>query len=100
MRRTNIYLDEEETRLLKHIAVEEGCSFTALVRHALQDFLARYQQKEKKISTKDEWHQRVENLLARVHRRTRSFSPEEIEADITAAARESRRRQAYAARSR
>ena len=97
MKRTNIYLAEEETRLLKHIAVEEGCSFTALVRQALQEFLKRYQQKTKRGSPADEWNRRLEKLLTRVRRRTSAFSPEEIEADITAAAKESRRRKSHAA---
>src|SRR6059036_3884792 len=63
MKRTNIYLAEEEPRLLKHIAVEEGCSFTALVRQALQEFLKRYQQKTRRVSPADEWNRRLENLL-------------------------------------
>jgi hypothetical protein len=42
MKRTNIYLEEEQLRLLKYIAVEEGRSFTQLVRQALEEFLERY----------------------------------------------------------
>jgi hypothetical protein len=97
MKRTNIYLEAEETRLLKHIAVEEGCSFTVLVRRALQDFLTHYQQKTKRAASPEEWNERLEKLLVRVRQRTSVFSPEEIEADITAAAKESRRRQSHVA---
>jgi Ribbon-helix-helix protein, copG family. len=100
MKRTNIYLEEEETRLLKHIAVEEGCSFTALVRQALQEFLERRQRKTKRTAPTNEWNRRLANLLARVRQRTSGFSPEEIETDITAAAKELRRRRSHAAHSR
>jgi predicted transcriptional regulator len=101
MKRTNIYLEEEETRLLKHIAVEEQCSFTALVRRALHEFLERYQQEGKRrVPRRDEWNERLDKLLARVRQRTRSFSPEEIEADITAAAKEVRRHKSHAPRPR
>ncbi len=41
MKRTNIYLDEEIDRWLRHLAVEQGRSFTDLVREALQEYLDR-----------------------------------------------------------
>jgi hypothetical protein len=100
MKRTNIYLDEDELRLLKHIAVEEGCSFTDLVRQALQEFLENHQQKTKRSSTKEEWNQRLDQLLTRVRKRTSTFLPEDIEADITIASKESRRRRSHVARTR
>lgn len=96
MKRTNIYLEEEQLRLLKHLAVEEGRSFTELVRQALQEFLERYQPK----TARAQWSQRLEQLLERVHRRTRGFSPEEIEADVTVASKEARRQRSHAPRSR
>lgn len=100
MKRTNIYLEEDQLRLLKHIAVEEGRSFTELVRQALQEFLGRYPQKTKRAPSTEEWNRRLEQLLARVRQRTSAFSPEEIEADITAAAKQSRRRRSHATRPR
>ena len=109
MKRTNIYLEEDQLRLLKHIAVEEGRSLTELVRQVLQEFLKQYQlatssrrvrQKTGQVASTDEWNRRLEQLLARVRRRTRAFSPKEIEADITTASKESRRRRYHAARSR
>jgi hypothetical protein len=39
MKRTNIYLDEDLDRLLRHLAVEQGRSFTDLVREALDEYL-------------------------------------------------------------
>jgi hypothetical protein len=86
--------------LLKHIAVEEGRSFTELVRQALQEFLRRYQQKPKQAPPTTEWHQRLEQLLSRVRQRTRAYSAEEIETDITDASKEVRRRRAPVARPR
>ena len=99
MKRTNIYLQEDQLRLLKHVAVEEGLSFTELVRRALDEFLDRYRSKGGGASP-EEWNRRLEQLLARVRRRTSAYSPEEIEADITAASQRSRRRRAHATRSR
>ena len=81
MKRTNIYLEEEHLRLLKHIAVEEGLSFTELVRKALQQFLEKYEGQT--TSPQDAWHRRLEQLLERVQQRSRVFDSEEIEAVIT-----------------
>ena len=41
MKRTNVYLDEEQARTLRHLAVEEGRSFTDLVREALDEYVSR-----------------------------------------------------------
>jgi hypothetical protein len=41
MKRTNIYLDEAQARLLRHLAAEEGSSFTAVVRQAINEYLER-----------------------------------------------------------
>ena len=100
MKRTNIYLEEDQLRRLKHIAVEEGRSFTELVRQALQEFLQHYKPAAELTSSVTEWNRRLEQLLARVRRRASAFSPEEIEADITVASKEARRRRPDAARSR
>jgi hypothetical protein len=98
MKRTNIYLEEDQLRLLKHLAVEEGRSFTELVRQALQEFLEhRHPSKEPDLSP-EEWNRRLEHLLTRVRRRIQPFPPEEVEADVTAAVKESRRRRSHATR--
>ena len=99
MKRTNIYLEEDQLRLLKHIAVEEGRSFTELVRLAIFEFLNNYQKKGKSISSSDDWPNRINKLLTRVHRRTGHISSKEIESDITAAFKETRRRKLHAQRS-
>lgn len=100
MKRTNIYLEEDQLRLLKHIAVEQGRSFTEVVRQALREFLEGYQRNAKHGPSTDQWSRRLEELLARVQQRTDTFPPEEIEADITAASQESRRRRSHATRPR
>ena len=100
MKRTNIYLDDEQLRLLKHIAVEEGSSFTELVRRALQQFLKSHAEHANGSSSEKNWNQRLERLLTRVHERTLISSPDEVEADVTAASEELRRDKAHAPRSR
>jgi len=100
MKRTNIYIDEEQLRLLKHVAVEEGSSFTELVRKALQQFLESYAERGNRSSVEENWNQRMERLLTRIHERAPIFSSDEAEADVTAASDEVRRDKAHASRSR
>lgn len=92
MKRTNVYLNEDELKLLKHIAVEEGRSFSDVVREALQQFLQNYRVRPAphKIP-KQEWESRLEALLKRVQRRIAETKlPEGIEAEITKASQEVR----------
>ncbi len=100
MKRTNIYLDNEQLRLLKHIAVEEGRSFAEVVRQALQQYLDSYRRDSADGLSPDVWTQRMDTLLARVRERSSEYSPAEIESDITAASEDSRRRRVNAARRR
>lgn len=101
MKRTNVYLDEEQARLLRHLAVQEGRSFTDLVREALNAFLARrgLAATSRVIGPRrqlpdDEWGRQLEGLL----QRARDRSPEgvtaeeaaDMEADVTAARQEVR----------
>ena len=102
MKRTNIYLDEEQARLLRHLSVEEGRSFTDIVRQALNEYLARRgMSSESRVSgprrqiPEAEWQARFDAVL----RRMRAGAPadesvEEIEAEITAAREEVRRERA------
>jgi ribbon-helix-helix CopG family protein len=41
MKRTNIYLDEAQARLLRHLAADQDTSFTAIVRQAINEYLER-----------------------------------------------------------
>jgi hypothetical protein len=87
MHRTNIYLDDDQVRALKHLAAEEQESVAVLVRRAVDEFLGR------RFQERDNWGERFDALVSRIQSRVRSgVSADEIEADITAA-REAVRKQ-------
>jgi predicted transcriptional regulator len=93
VQRTNIYLDEDQLRALKHLAAEERQSVADLVRRAVDDYLAR------RLADDTEWRQRFDQLMDRVRSRVPGdVTAEEIEADITAVREEVR--QAHRARRR
>jgi hypothetical protein len=80
MHRTNIYLEEEQLRALKHLAVEERQSVADLVREAVDDYLARH------MADETLWRERLETLLTRVRSRVPGDMPStEIEADVSVA---------------
>ena len=80
MRRTNIYLDEDQLRSLKHLAAEDERRVAELVREAIDDYLAR------RLADDAAWRERFDRLVERVRARVPAgISPDEIEADITAA---------------
>lgn len=86
MYRTNIYLDEEETRALRHLAAEERSSVAELVRRAVDQYLAQ------RLGEGKDWGERFDELVERIQRRLPAgVTPDEIEADITAAREEVRR---------
>jgi hypothetical protein len=95
MKRTNVYLDEEELRALKHIAVEEGLSFTELVRRALSIFTEAYRKKGL-----PPWEERIDSLIAQVRARAGSFPAPETERDVSAASAEVRSARKHAPRRR
>ncbi len=95
MKRTNVYLDDEQLRALKHIAVEEGVSFTELVRRALSLFAAAYG-----TTGMPPWEERLDRLVTQVRERAEPFSTQETEREITAASAEARRARKRAARRR
>jgi hypothetical protein len=85
MRRTNIYLDDDQLRALKHLAVEEHQSQAVLVRRAVDEFLAR------RFKGRADWGERFDALVQRIQTRIPAdITPEQIEADITAARHEVR----------
>ncbi len=85
MRRTNIYLDDEQLKALKHLAAEQHASVADLVRKAVDAYLAPH------FSSSDEWGRRFDDLVDRIQRRMPpGVTPQEIEADITAARAEVR----------
>lgn len=94
MKRSSIYLEEEELKLLKHLAVEEDASLAELVRRAVRWYLAtaagRARAAPQSLSDQ-EWNRRLDELLAAIRSRLPALPPEEIEAEITAAREEVRR---------
>ena len=77
MQRTNIYLDEDQLRALKHLAVEEQQSVALLVRHAVDEFLAR------RFEEHTDWGERFDALVNRIRSRVPvDLTSEQIEVDI------------------
>lgn len=100
MKRTNIYLDEQELKLLRHLAVEEGHTTSELIRRAVRTFLMGYLSEGpgKSVRVQDplqripqaQWQKRWEKLLADLRARTAGIPSDEIEAEITKAQEEVR----------
>ena len=83
MQRTNIYLDEDQVRALKHLAAEHEQSVASLFRRAVDDYLSRG------FARDDLRQQRMTDLLDRIRSRSQSeVDPEEIETDISLAREE------------
>jgi Arc/MetJ-type ribon-helix-helix transcriptional regulator len=80
MQRTNIYLEDDQLRLLKHLAAEQRQSVADLVRRAVDLYLSQ------RLADDADWRVRLDQLVARIQARVpQEVSPDEIEADITAA---------------
>lgn len=98
MKRTNIYLDESLDRLLRHYAIEQGRSFTDIVREALQEYAARHGIGERRPPvgprrpvTDPEWQAAFDAALERIRSRIPTdLTLDEIEAEISAAVEEVR----------
>lgn len=85
MQRTNIYLSEDQLRLLKHLAAEDHQSVATLVRQAVDSYLSE------RLTDDEAWNQRLTQALAHLRGRIpAAITPEKIEADITAARQEYR----------
>src|SRR5438270_514861 len=89
MRRTNIYLDDEQLTTLRRLAEQRGLSVALLVRTAISDWLEI--QGVRQIG-QDEWQQRFASLLSRrrgAARRGR-FDADQVARDVAAAVKEVR----------
>lgn len=102
VKRTNVYLDEEQARLLRHLAIEEGRSFTDLVREALNGYLtqrglastSRVIGPRRELAP-DEWRSRFADILGQIRAKTPAdLTSDAIEAEITTAREEVRRERA------
>lgn len=52
MKRTNIYLDEKERKILRLMAVENETTMSALIRQAISEFLNRQKERELIVQNK------------------------------------------------
>ena len=90
MKRTNIYLDDEQLELLRGLGERRGEPVAVLVREAVDEWLRS--QGARRVS-EDEWQRRFDALLKRRDRiaREHGFDEAEVERDVMAAVREVRR---------
>jgi hypothetical protein len=100
MKRTNIYLDENLDRLIRYLAVQQGRSFTDIVREALTDYAkAQGFSHPSRVRaplpmTKqehEEWRAEMTQLLQKIHDSIETdLTPDEIETLITEVSEEMR----------
>lgn len=90
MKRTNIYLDDEQLELLRGLGKARGEPVAELVRQAVDSWLSV--QGVRRVP-RDEWERRFEELLRRRDRiaKEHDFSEEDVERDVMAAIREVRK---------
>jgi hypothetical protein len=93
MKRTNIYLDDEQLELLRELGRQRGAPVAELVREAVDDWLRANGARR---LPEDEWQRRFAALLERRDRiaRERGFDEAEVEREVMAAVREVRRARA------
>lgn len=85
MTRTNIYLDDDQVRALKHLAAEDRVTVSELVRRAIDAYVAARAEE-----TRD-WAARFGALVRRIQDRLPpDVSPETVEADVARAVAEVR----------
>lgn len=93
MKRTNIYLDDQQLELLRGLGEARGEPVAALVREAVDTWLSA--QGARRVSP-DEWERRFDALLRRRDHiaKAHDFSEEEVERDVMEAIREVRKARA------
>jgi ribbon-helix-helix CopG family protein len=93
MKRTNIYLDDEQLELLRRLGEQRGEPVAALVRTAVDSWLEA--QGARRLDD-DEWTRRFDRLLTKRRRLAEEggFSAKEVERDVTRAVKEVRRAKA------
>lgn len=89
MRRTNIYLEDRQLTALKAVAESRGESVAALIRGALDKWLA---DQGVEVLGKDEWERRFDSLLSRRRSRARQekFAEPDVEREVALAVQEVR----------
>lgn len=80
MRRTNIYLNDDQLVFLRNMAIQEHSTVAELVRQAVDSWLAD------KLPQHARWGEQLDAAVAQLRSRLPADVPEdEIEADVTAA---------------
>jgi hypothetical protein len=89
MKRTNIYLEERHLIALRAVAESRGESVAALIRDALDEWLAEH---GIEVLDQGEWERRFDGLLARGRARARKSDLDEagVEKEVARAIREVR----------
>ncbi|HWO16150.1 MAG TPA: ribbon-helix-helix protein, CopG family [Solirubrobacterales bacterium] len=89
MHRTNIYLEDRQLTALKAVAERRGESVAALIRGALDRWLA---DQGVAVFDEDEWERRFDSLLARGRSRAhkKGLTESDVERDVELAVREVR----------
>jgi Ribbon-helix-helix domain len=97
MRRTNVYLPDEQLARLRLVGERRGVPVALLIREAVDRWLA---EQGVQAVEEDEWERRFDALLRRRAEtaRERQFDEERVTADVAEAVRDVRR--AHAARRR
>jgi hypothetical protein len=97
MKRTNVYLSEDQLDALRRVGAARGAAVAELVREAIDDWLQA--NGVRRVSPSD-WQRRFDDLLARRSRTAREgdFEAAAVERDVMQAVREAR--EARAARRR
>ena len=84
MRRTNIYLEEDQLRTLRQLAAARGESVATIVRDAVDDYLRGHMNRDDIVN-------QLEETISRIRARVPdTIDPSEIEEDISAAWAEAR----------
>jgi hypothetical protein len=93
MRRTNIYLSEDQLNRLRLVGSQRGVSVAALIRDAVEDWLQR---NGVRAVPRDEWERRFDELMQRRDRiaKEHNWDEEQVERDVMEAVREVRRARA------
>ena len=93
LRRTNIYLPEEQMRALKRLGAQRRAPVSELIREAIGVWLRA---RRIRLVGEDEWSKRFRSLLDRRRRVARGVRPQErdVDADVTRAVTEVRRARA------
>lgn len=90
MRRTNIYLDDDDLSALRSIGSLQSRPVAELVREAVADWLSRHGVER---IAEDDWQQRLGQLLDRREEveASAAWEPDEVENDVATALAEVRR---------